>query len=77
MTFYIASASLVFEMKGTVIEMKLISIKEGLMGRNKGGWWLRRLWNPTAQAGAQGSEGGSRGDTYLLMIPIPGLVKVF
>lgn len=30
-------------MKGTVIEMKLISIREGLMERSRGGWWLERL----------------------------------
>lgn len=59
-------------MKGTVIEVKLISIKEDLMGRSRGGWWLRRLWNPAAQAGAQGSEGEAAMGTHIYFRARPG-----
>ena len=53
--------------------MKLISIKEGLVGRSQGGRWLRRLWNPATGAGAPGSEGGGRGaHIYLRAEPGPG-----
>lgn len=63
-------------MKGTVIEKKLISIREGLMERSGGGWRLARPESYKTGLGSLGIPGRSpRGHTASYE-PDQGLEKI-